>query len=89
MTTNETSSTSKAIKTSWFRRVVMGSVFAAVGLLTLGTVTTPAQAYWYHHGWYHPYYRYYHPHYGYYGWYGPAYYGPAYYGWGWHHGWRH
>ena len=75
-------------KMGWLRRAVMGTAFAAVGLVTLGAATTPAQAYWYHYGWYHPYYHYYHPHYGWYG-YGAPYYGPVYYGWGWHHGWRH
>jgi hypothetical protein len=71
-------------KASWLRRVVLGTAFAAVGMVTLGAATTPAQAYWYHYGWYHPYYHYYHPYY--YGGYG---YAPAYYGWGygWHGGW--
>jgi hypothetical protein len=77
-------------KSSWFRRAVLGVTFAAIGTMTLGAATTPAQAYWYGYG-YHPYYAYY-PHY--YGWH--RYY-PAYYGWGWgwhggwggHHGWRH
>jgi len=67
-------------KTGWFRRAVVGTAFAAVGLVTLGAATTPAQAYWYGYG-PAPYY-YSHPHY--YGWYG---YYPAYYGWGWHYGW--
>ena len=88
MTTIETKAASA--KTGWFRRAVMGTAFAAAGLVTLGAAATPAQAYWYHYGWYHPYYHYYHPHYGWYG-YGAPYYGPVYYGWGWgwHHGWRH
>jgi hypothetical protein len=58
-------------KTGWFRRAVLGAAFAAVGVLTLGAGTTPAQAWWYGYG-YHQYYAYY-PHY--YGWnhYHPAY----------------
>jgi hypothetical protein len=88
MTTNENSGSVQTgrVKTGWFRRVVMGTAFAAVGLLTFGAVSTPAQAYWYHYG--YPYYTsYYTPYYGYYG---PAYYGPGYYGWGWgwHRGWH-
>lgn len=89
MTTIKT--TAARAKTGWFRRAVIGTAFAAVGLVTLGAGTTPAEAYWYHYGWYHPYYHYYHPYYGY----GSPYYGPVYYGWGWgwhggwHHGWRH
>jgi hypothetical protein len=81
MTTIETSAPEATVaKTSWFRRVAMGTAFAAAGFLTLGTVTTPAQAYWY--GYYGPGpYYYYHPHY--YGWYGSR---PAYWGWG--YGWR-
>jgi hypothetical protein len=71
-------------KTTWLRRTAMGTAFAAVGLLTLGAATTPAQA-WYGHG-YYPHYVYYYPHY--YGWH---YYHPAYWGWhggwGWHRGW--
>jgi hypothetical protein len=79
-------------KSGWLRRAVLGATFAAIGTMTLGAATTPAEAYWYHHGYYHPHYAYY-PHY--YGWRGYGYY-PAYYGWGWgwhggwgHHGWRH
>jgi hypothetical protein len=75
-------------KTGWFRRAVMGAAFAAVGVLTLGAATTPAQAWWYGYG-YHPYYAY-HPHY--YGWnhYHPAYWGYGWNGgWGWHGGWYH
>ena len=90
MTKRESKATTK---TSWLRRAVMGTAFAAVGLVTLGAATTPAQAYWNHYDWHHPYYHYYHPYYGWYG-YGSPYYGPVYYGWGWgwhggwHHGWR-
>ena len=81
MTSIETSSAPEAAaKTGWFRRVAMGTVFAAIGLSTLGTAMTPAQAYWYGYG-PGPYY-YYHPHH--YGWYG---YGPAYWGYGWRGGW--
>ena len=90
MTTIETSGTPKTAiaKTGWFRRVFIGSAFAAVGLVSLGAATTPAQAYWYGYG-YGPGSYYYHPHY--YGWYG---YRPAYYygwggGWGGGWGWRH
>jgi hypothetical protein len=78
-------------KSGWFRRAVLGTAFAAVGMLTLGAAATPAQAWWYG-GYYSPYYAYY-PHH--YGWYGYRPYYPAYYGWGygwrggWHHGWRH
>ena len=91
MTTIETSvPKATAAKTSWFRRVVVGTAFAAVGMLTLGAVTTPAQAYWYGYG-PGPYY-YHHPHhYGWYG-YGPAYWGGGYGwrgGWGWRHGYYH
>jgi hypothetical protein len=90
MTTMENSGSPKTdhVTTGWFRRATLGVAFAAVGMLTLGTATTPAQAYWYGH---HPYYVYYHPyHYGWYHYY-PAYYGgwgwhP---GWGWQHGWHH
>jgi len=79
-------------KTSWIRRAVLGTALAAVGMVTLGTATTPAQAYWYGYGgYYHPYYAYHPYHYGWYG-YRPAYYGWG-YGWhggyGWRHGWRH
>ena len=85
MTTIENSGSPKtaSAKTSWLRRVVMGSAFAAVGILTLGTATTPAQAWWYGGYGYHPYYAYY-PHYYGYG-YHPYY--PAYWGYGWHGGW--
>jgi hypothetical protein len=88
MTTIEKSQSAKTTspKTSWFRRAVLGTAFAAVGMVTLGAATQPAQAYWYHYGWYHPYYSYYHPYYGGYGYYNPAYYG----GYGWRHwGWYH
>jgi hypothetical protein len=75
-----------SVKTSWFRRAVLGTAFAAVGVLTLGAATTPAQAYWYGYGPY-PYYASYPYNYGWYG--NPAYYGGWGYGWrgGW--GWRH
>jgi hypothetical protein len=94
MTTIESSGSPKPAraKSGWFRRAVTGAAFAAVGMLTLGAATTPAQAWWYGYGYYHPHYAYY-PHY--YGWYGYHRYYPAYYGWGWgwrggwHHGWRH
>jgi hypothetical protein len=84
MSTIESSGSPKSVrgKTGWVRRAVLGVTFAAVGLMTLGGATTPAQAYWYGYGYYHPYRAYYYPHY--YGWYGyPAYYG----GWGWRGGW--
>jgi hypothetical protein len=93
MTKIETSAPkATAAKAGWFRRVVMGSAFAAVGLLTLGTATTPAQAYWYGYGYGPGPYYYYHPHH--YGWYGyrPAYWGWGYGwrgGWGWRHGYYH
>jgi hypothetical protein len=92
MTTIENSGSPQTAiaKTGWFRRAAMGTAFAAVGILSLGAATTPAQAYWYGYG-YHPYYAYY-PHY--YGWhqYHPVYYGWGYGwrgGWGWRHGWYH
>jgi hypothetical protein len=72
-------------KAGWLRRAVFGTALAAVGLLTLGTASKPAEAYWYH-----PYY-YWHPHhvhvyvYTPYGGYAPVYY---YGGWGWHR-WHH
>jgi hypothetical protein len=88
MTTSEISGSPETgrANTSWLRRTVMGTAFAAAGLLTLGAVTTPAQAWWYGYGNY-PHYAYYHyPHY--YGWY---HYHPGYWGWragwGWHRGW--
>jgi hypothetical protein len=64
MTQIETSGSPKTsqAKTPWLRRVVLGTAFAAVGMLTLGTATTPAEAYWgygYHPYWYHPYHAYY------------------------------
>jgi hypothetical protein len=91
MTKTETTAPKVTVaKTSWVRRAVMGTAFAAVGLLTLGAAATPAQAYWYGYG-PGPYY-YYHPHhYGWYG-YGPAYWGRGYGwrgGWGWRHGYYH
>jgi hypothetical protein len=91
MTMIETSSAPKTTtKSGWLRRVVMGTAFAAVGLVSLGAVTAPAEAHWYGYG-PGPYY-YYHPHY--YGWYGyrPAYWGYGYGwrgGWGWRHGYYH
>ncbi|HVH78457.1 MAG TPA: hypothetical protein VM782_03635 [Stellaceae bacterium] len=76
----EVSTTTAARRTGWLRRLVMGTAFAAVGVVTLGAATTPAQAWWYY-GYNYPYYYTYYP--SNYGWY-PGYY----YGWGWHHHWH-
>ena len=71
-------------KTSWLRRAALGVAFATAGLVSMGAVTTPAQAYWYG-GYYYPGY-YYGPHYGWYG-YHRAHWGYGWRGgWGWRHG---
>jgi hypothetical protein len=83
---NSTSATTAPAKTAWVRRTVMGTAVAVVAMLTLGTHTTPAQAYWYNGYWY-PNYAY-QPYPAYYP-YGYGYYNPGYYhvGWGWRGGW--
>lgn len=90
MTTIENSASVETApaKTGWIRRTVMGTAVAAVAVLTLGTHTTPAQAYWYGGYWY-PNYAYYPAYaynpYPYYGYYRPYYH--VGWGWGWRGGW--
>ena len=85
--TIENSASVKTAPAGWIRRTVMGTAVAAVAVLTFGTHTTPAQAYWYGGYWYpnyayNPYYAYSPYPYGYY-------YHPYYHvGWGWGGGWR-
>jgi hypothetical protein len=87
MTSIENSGSPKTAPTkrSWVRRAVMGAAFAAIGMVTLGAATTPAQAWWYGGYGYHPYYAYYPNYYAGYGY--PTYYGYSGWGYGWRGGW--